>query len=421
MSAVAEDAAGAADAPAEALPEPTPLLSPREGLPAVVSDEAALAQTVRAFAAGSGPVAVDAERASGYRYVPRAYLVQLRRAGAGTALIDPLGVPDLSALGVALADAEWVLHAASQDIPSLRGVGMAPPRVFDTELAGRLLGLPRVGLGPLVEAQLGFRLEKGHSAADWSTRPLPEPWLHYAALDVELLLELRDRLEAHLAAAGKLEWARQEFAYVAAMADPAPRSDPWRRTSGLHRVRDLRRQAVVRELWQERDAVAQERDIAPGRVLTDAAIIQAASAQPRSVPELEALPGFRGRGARRRSSRWAAAVGRALALPEAELPQPLGRDADVPPPSARQWPARDAAAAGRLAAVRAAVAELAERHTVPAENLVPPDAVRRLCWRPPDDLSEQSVAAELNGFGARPWQVELVAGPLCAALRQTKR
>lgn len=161
-----------------------PLLTPRDGIPEVVTTPEALDRMVDAFAAGTGPVAIDAERASGYRYSQRAYLVQIRREGAGTALIDPIECPDLGSLDAALGDTEWVLHAATQDLPCLAEVGMRPRALFDTELAGRLLSLPKVGLAPLVETMLGFHLEKGYSAADWSTRPLPNAWLNYAALDI---------------------------------------------------------------------------------------------------------------------------------------------------------------------------------------------------------------------------------------------
>ena len=229
------------------------------------------------LAAGTGPVAVDAERASGFRYSQRAYLVQLRRAGAGTALIDPIPLgSDLRELDPALAGPEWVLHAASQDLPCLAEVGLAPASLFDTELAGRLAGLPRVGLGPLVEQLLGLSLEKGHGAADWSRRPLPDDWLVYAALDVEVLVELRDVLAELLAEQGKLEWARQEFEAVRTAGPPAPRAEPWRRTSGIHKIRKPRALAAVRALWEARDRLAAERDIAPGRVLPDAAIVDAA-------------------------------------------------------------------------------------------------------------------------------------------------
>ncbi|MFF2191752.1 HRDC domain-containing protein [Streptomyces sp. NPDC058157] len=394
---------------------PIPLLEPREGIPPVVADAEALAGVVAAFAAGTGPVAVDAERASGYRYGQRAYLVQLRREGAGSALIDPVGCPDLSALGEALSGTEWILHAATQDLPCLREIGMAPTTLFDTELAGRLAGFPRVGLGAMVESVLGYQLEKGHSAVDWSTRPLPEPWLRYAALDVELLVDLRDALEKELDRQGKLEWARQEFDAIASAPPAPPRKDPWRRTSGMHKVRRRRQMAVVRELWEARDRIAQRRDVSPGKVLGDAAIVEAALAVPANVHALSALPGYGQRMGRRQLDQWMAAVDRAKALPESELPQPGAAPSGPPPP--RAWADKDPAAAARLSAARAAVSELAEGLNLPQENLITPDTVRRLCWEPPRNADADSVAEALSGYGARPWQVEQVTPALVTALR----
>ncbi|MGW0284090.1 ribonuclease D [Streptomyces sp. NPDC003236] len=402
------------DAGASVLGAPTPLLEPREGIPPVIADEAALAEVIAAFAAGSGPVAVDAERASGYRYGQRAYLVQLRREGAGSALIDPVACPDLSGLGEALTGVEWVLHAATQDLPCLREIGMVPTRLFDTELAGRLAGFPRVGLGAMVEGVLGFVLEKGHSAVDWSTRPLPEPWLRYAALDVELLVDLRDALEKELDRQGKLDWALQEFGAIAAAPPAEPRKDPWRRTSGMHKVRRRRQLAVVRELWQTRDRIAQRRDVSPGKVLSDAAIVEAALSLPANVHALAALNGFGHRVGRRQLDQWQAAVDRAKALPEAQLPQP-GQQVTGPPPP-RAWADKDPAAAARLSAARAGVSALAEQLGMPQENLVSPDTVRRVCWEPPAAVDAGTVADALAGYGARPWQVEQVTPVLVAAL-----
>ncbi|MGW2385926.1 HRDC domain-containing protein [Streptomyces sp. NPDC001658] len=393
---------------------PIPLLEPREGIPPVIADEDSLAEVIAAFAAGSGPVAVDAERASGYRYGQRAYLVQLRREGAGSALIDPVACPDLSALGEALSGVEWVLHAATQDLPCLREIGMVPTRLFDTELAGRLAGFPRVGLGAMVEGVLGFVLEKGHSAVDWSTRPLPEPWLRYAALDVELLVDLRDALEKELDRQGKLEWAQQEFAAIAAAPPAEPRKDPWRRTSGMHKVRRRRQLAVVRELWEARDRIAQRRDVSPGKVLSDAAIVEAALSLPVNVHALAGLNGFGHRMGRRQLEQWQSAVDRAKALPEAQLPQP-GQPVTGPPPP-RAWADKDPAAAARLSAARAAVSALAEQLNMPQENLITPDTVRRVCWEPPNVVGAESVGEALAGFGARPWQVEQVTPVLVAAL-----
>ena len=269
------------------------LTEPADGLPPVIATADDLAAAVARLAAGSGPVAVDAERASGYRYGQKAYLVQLRRAGAGTVLIDPIACPDLSGLGAALADVEAVLHAASQDLPCLAEIGYQPRELFDTELAGRLLGYPRVALGTMLEEVLGFRLAKEHSAADWSVRPLPAEMLKYAALDVEVLVELRDALAAQLDEQGKTEWARQEFAAVAAAPPAPPRADPWRRTSGIHKVRTRRALAVVRELWQTRDEIARDADLSPRRVLSDQAIVDAARAEvgkPRANRQAAARP-----------------------------------------------------------------------------------------------------------------------------------
>ncbi len=410
MSADALEPVGPEEAPREL----RALDAPRDGVPPVVATPAALADAVAALAAGHGPVAVDAERASGHRYGQRAFLVQLRREGTGTVLLDPAALPDLSAVGEALAGAEWVLHAASQDLPCLADVGLRPDTLFDTELGSRLAGLERVGLAAVVEELLGLSLAKEHSAVDWSVRPLPEPWLRYAALDVEVLVDLRDALADELEQQGKLDWARQEFAALAASAPAVPRTDPWRRTSGMHRVRTRRQLAVVRELWWARDALAREQDVSPGRIIPDSSIVEAALAQPTTRRALVALTAFTGRGSRRHADLWAETVQRALALPDADLP-PQHLPTEGPPPP-RLWADRDPAASARLARARTALAAVAAEHALPVENLVPPDAIRRLCWAPPVPLDADAVRVGLRERGARPWQVELTAGALLTAL-----
>lgn len=394
-----------------------PLTEPSGGVPPVIETPEAYAAAVEAFAAGTGPVAADAERASGYRYGQRDYLVQLRREGAGTVLIDPIAVPDLSALGAALAGVEWVFHAASQDLPGLAEHGLLPDRIFDTELAARLLGMPRVGLAAVVGDVLGLGLAKEHSAVDWSTRPLPADWLRYAALDVEVLVDLRDALAARLEEAGKSEWAAQEFEAVRLAPPPPARVDPWRRLSGLHTLRSPRSYAVAREMWLARDAEARARDISPGRILRDAAIVAAAAALPATEADLAQIKEFTGRSTRRRVGHWFRPIERALALPDAELPATRGPAADGPPPP-RAWADRDPAAAARLTAARTLVAELSEEHSVPVENLLQPDLLRRLCWTPPEPLDEAGIATRLVVGGARPWQVALMAPALATALAE---
>jgi ribonuclease D len=413
----AEEPTAAADVPAAPAREVELLRQPRDGTPEPLTEPEQLAAAAKTLAAAEGPVAVDAERASGYRYSQRAYLVQLRRAGAGTFLIDPIALPDLSGIDAAIADAEWILHAASQDLPCLAELGMRPNRLFDTELVGRLLGSERVALGTMLEQYLNVSLEKGHSAADWSTRPLPADWLAYAALDVELLIELREVLIAELRRTGKLSWAEQECAAVLDSPQAPPRSDPWRRTSGIHGLRSRRQLAMVRSLWQARDRLAARRDLAPGRTLPDAAIIAAVKANPRTADDLMGLEVFGGPRQRRLADYWFAALAEGRQTPDAELP-PLSNviiDPDAMPAQSR-WRERDPAAADRLAACKDVVQQAAERHRVVSQNLLAGDVIRRLAWRSVRPLTEQAVRDRLAELGARPWQVDLLAADLVTAL-----
>jgi ribonuclease D len=396
---------------------PPPMLTLRDGLPPVVETEAALLDVCARLAAGTGPVAIDAERASGYRYSSRAYLIQLRREGSGTHLVDPIAFESLAPLQEVLEGTEWILHAATQDLPCLTEVGLQPTGLFDTELAGRLLGYPRVGLATLVETLLGYRLAKEHSAVDWSTRPLPEPWLEYAALDVEVLVELREALGAELIASGKADWARQEFDYLRGFEAPA-RVDAWRRTSGLHRVRGRRALGAVRALWETRDEIAEQRDVTPGRIIPDAAIIAAAQALPTERSALLSTKGFHGRGAERYSSRWLAALHEVQEMDEHDLPARSPRGDG--PPLPRAWAEKDPVAAKRLVLARAAMTALAEEQGLPVENVLTPDFLRRTLWTPPRTREPgallDAVAEQLRGYGARSWQIGLAAPVLTRAI-----
>jgi ribonuclease D len=398
-------------------PPPAPLLELRDGLPDVVDTDAGLLEACAALAAATGPVAIDAERASGYRYSNRAYLIQLRREGAGTWLVDPIEMSTLAPLQEALEGSEWILHAATQDLPCLREVGLTPTSLFDTELAGRLLGYPRVGLATLVETVLGQRMRKEHSAADWSTRPLPQSWLEYAALDVEVLLELREHMATELERAGKAQWARQEFDHLLGF-EPAVRVDAWRRTSGVHRLRGRRALGAARALWEARDEIAAERDVTPGRILPDSAIVVAATAMPTDRRALLATQGFHGRGASRYAATWVEALRRVREMDDDDLPTRAPRGDG--PPHPRTWAERDPVADRRFKAAREAMLNLAEVHHLPVENLLTPDYLRRLMWAPPAtrepaELAE-AVRAQLASYGARPWQAELVTGALVGAI-----
>ena len=399
-------------------PQPEPehelLTEPREGMTPLIQTSDDLAQAAERLESGSGPIAIDTERASGFRYSGRAYLIQLRRAGSGTVLVDPIPIENLDPLRAALAGPEWILHAASQDLPCLAELDLHPTRLFDTELAARLCNFEKVGLASITEQLLGFRLEKQHSAADWSSRPLPHDWLVYAALDVELLLELRGKLAAELAKQDKTAWAEAEFEHVRTMGPPAPRKEPWRRTSGIHKVRGARALGRVRAVWEARDALARKLDRAPGKVLPDAAIVEAATNDPTDFAELMSLPGFRRRGGRTNARLWLAALAEARTLSGPELPSTTPPQEG--PPATHRWADRDPDAAERLAAARELVSEVAGEHNLPAENLITPAIVRGLAWEPPKKASEKHIRATLLEAGARPWQVDLLAEGLAKAL-----
>ncbi len=406
-------------------PEPPteayPILAlPADGIPGVVETPEALADTRAALLAGHGALSIDTERAHGFRYSAKAYLIQVRRDGSGTHLIDPTafeyGQPraDFGEFAAELADVEWVLHAASQDLPCLAEVKFLPVKLFDTELAARLLGLAKVNLGALMEQALSLSLLKEHSAADWSRRPIPEDWLAYAALDVERLTDLRDWLIDQLEETGKLDWAHQEFSYLVQHAGDAPRLrlDPWRRVSGLHALRTPAALAIVRELWAAREELAAAEDRAPGRVVPDRAISELAGKLEREQKtrltraDLRTVRGFANRVASRHEAEWLAALDRAAALTRAELPP--RHSTQEGPPQPRSWERRWPASFERFNRVRPALIELAAENALPVENLLSPDHLRRLLWDSPDTTDAETVSARLAELGARPWQRELV-------------
>ncbi|MGU3643708.1 ribonuclease D [Microbacterium sp. C23T] len=368
----------------------------------VIDEVARVGEVARRLADGEGPVAVDVERASGFRYSQRAYLVQVYRRGAGVFLFDPPPIGDFRALEDAIGAEEWVLHAASQDLPSLREIGLEPASIFDTELAARLLGHERVGLGAVVEDTLGITLAKAHSASDWSTRPLPQSWLEYAALDVEHLVDVRDKLVAELVEQGKTEFAAEEFRAVLEREPKPPREEPWRRLSGLHTVRGRKALAVARELWTAREEYAREEDVAPGRLVPDRALVAAVLADPASKSALAAVKDFTGRASRSQLDRWWAAIEAGRAVTQLPLERATGGDT-LPPP--RAWADRNPEADARLKAARPVVEQRAEELHMPTENLLTPELLRRVAWTPPQPLTAASIGEALAALGARSWQI----------------
>ena len=401
------------------------LTAPYQGLPPLVDTPERFQQMVVELAKGQGPFAVDAERASGYRYSARAYLIQIKRTGGGLHLLDPIPFgadnPLFAELNSLWQNEEVILHASTQDLPCLRELGLNPTSLFDTELAGRLIGLPRVGLGALVESLLDIGLAKEHSAQDWSVRPLPEDWLNYAALDVELLIELRNEIAALLIEKSKVRWAEEEFAAILAAPPAAKRVDPWRRTSGMHKIKKRSQLAVVKALWEARDDLAAHLDISPGRILTDAAISTIALASDTAPlltkKDLEKV--LRPIGLRARwfenTPRWLKAIAQALALSEDQCPPSKVKGEGLPP--IKLWRDRFPEKYAPLSHARFNMSARAQELELPVENLLSPELVRQICWRLPDPKDVPQLLAEL---GARAWQIEISAPILIAALGEVE-
>lgn len=414
-------------------PQATPLLKPIGGTPTVVTTEEELSDAINQLESGSGAFAIDAERASGYKYSSRAYLIQIKRTNGGLHLIDPIPFHQQDPFAIhhlfhelndLIRTDEVILHASTQDLPCLREVGLLPSRLFDTELGGRIAGLPRVGLGALVESLLGVSLAKEHSAVDWSARPLPEDWLTYAALDVELLVELREKINELLVAQGKSDWAAQEFSAILQALPSPPRQEPWRRSSGIHKVKRRDQLAIIKTIWHERDNLARAADVAPGKFLSDAALLELALHVPKTRAEMEKV--LRPIGARARwyehTAQWLAAIRTGIAVPESHWPL-MRADSDSMPP-VKIWRDKFPAKFAPLSHARALIEAQAEKLSIPPENLISPELVRRLCWSPPEGatmtLKPDAVNASLVALGARQWQADIVGPLIAAALLERK-
>lgn len=354
---------------------------------------------------GADLVAADTEAAGYHRYQDRVCLLQVATRDA-TYVVDTLAVTDLSPVAGLFADprVEVVFHDADYDLRILnRDFGLAVRGLFDTKIAAQFLGEPAIGLASLVEKYLGIRLEKKHQRADWAQRPLPADLLEYAAEDTCHLPALRDRLRAELETRGRLGWADEEFRIAEAQVRQAPVADGngYLRLKG---TRDLspRQLAALRELFEWREHTAEERDLAPFRVLTNDAMIEIARLMPSSIEGLAKLRGVP-RSLPERSGREVLdAVARARALPESQLPvRPRGPRRPPPDPDFD-------ALVERLRSARDRAADALE---LDRGFLMPRSQLEELARRRP--RTEQEL---LEIPDVRQWQVEAAGALLLDAL-----
>ncbi len=378
-----------------------------DGIPSVVDTPDGLDAVVGHLAASSAPVAVDTERAQGFRYGAEAWLVQVRRDDVGTFLIDSHALPDLRQLSQVL-DAPWVFHSAGQDLPSLEELGMVPTSIFDTEIAARLTGVEHFSLQGTCEEVLGFTLEKAHQNENWSVRPLPKPWLRYAAMDVEVLPALQAALQQRLAESGRQDWAQQEFEY--ARTHPVRSKEPrWQNLKGVGKLRTPRELAIAKELWTAREQIAIASDVSPGRILNNRGIIAAAQTNPQTKRAMSSLDFFRAPTARRYSDEWWAALRTAHGLTPSEMPSRADLQTEEAVPAFRAWKRLRPTAVPRLQEVRSLVQMAAEPLDLDPEVILLPATQRILAWDPlPHGGAIDLVEERLERGEARPWQREII-------------
>lgn len=453
--------------------EPKLLKEPREGVPEVIDTLEAYKEYCNLLASGSGSLAADAERASGFRYGHEDWLIQFKRKGAGIGLLDPIA---LGKLGVdwhefneAVGDAPWIIHDSMQDLPGFFDIGLRPRALFDTEIAAKLLGRKRFGLSSVTEYYLGLTLAKEHSAADWSYRPLPRDWRNYAALDVELLIELEEVMSGELKKQGKLLWANQEFAHLLSKGaqKKAPHPNPWLRISHINvLMHDKIGLMIAKELWQKRDELARQYDIAPTLLLSDAAIIEAGKRKPSNSREFRSIRILNERVRIHTGSEqdkmferyapiqrkikpnvWKVVIEDAISraksgevaiidyaqssndeddcgcsnessliaknVQDAQESQDV-QESQAAPRSMKYWREHHPKRYERLQNVKRSLIKISEDTHTPSEVIIKPQIIRNLCWQ--DDVEHINVKEFLDEQGARMWQSDLIAESVTRAI-----
>ena len=364
-------------------------------------------QTALNSLADAEVVGVDAERASGFRYSMRAYLIQFATEDR-IFLIDPTQFTqsDMKRLSEVVSSKLWLLHSATQDLPCLAELGIVPTKLFDTELAARLIGVEKFGLSSIALELLGLEMAKEHSAADWSMRPLSGEMLIYAALDVDVMHELYTKLMDKLSDLSRMSWAEQEFQRLLSFKPKPQPTDAWRNLPGISKIKETRQLQIAAALYQARDRFASEKDIAPGRLIPDRSIMAAVNQLPLTKKELAGNKEFQGRASRSMLSEWWDAIESSTNL---LVNEPEHDENHIP--NHRSWERRFPEAHARLQLIRPLVAQKATELAVAIEILISPDSLRRVCFQP-----QPNVQNQLRELGVREWQIELVSEVIQAGL-----
>ena len=295
---------------------------PRKYIPRVIDSEPKLTNYLAVLRSADW-VAVDTEADSLHAYPEKVCLIQISTTSSDR-LVDPLAGLDLAPLLEALTGHELIMHGADYDLRLLRKHHeFVPSAIFDTMLAARLLGLRQFGLSHLVEKFLGVKLEKGAQKANWAVRPLTERMERYARNDTHYLKSLADRLKPELEAKRRLAWQQESCARLiqdSTTHRPADMDSVWR-IRGSHLL-ERPALAILRELWQWREAEAVGANRPPFFVMSHEALVQIAAASAAAKPIEPYLPRHI---SERRHSGLVKAIARGQGLSPDYHPKPLRR------------------------------------------------------------------------------------------------
>ncbi len=345
-------------------------------------------------------VGVDVERADAHLYYRRAALIQIG-VRDHCVLLDAVTIEAFPEVDAFFGpDRIAVLHAIENDLEPLAGRGVRADRVADTAIAAAVLGLP-IGLGALLGEVLGVELDGDKGAfqrADWEERPLGPGMANYAAGDVVHLPQLWRELQAMLVNTGRDDWYDQEL--VATIDQAAENRRDWTRVKGSGRLSDQQR-AILRAVWEAREQVAQEENIAPNRLIHDDVLRDLATSPPATEAQLVRRSQRRRSLLRRHAEPLMAAVTAALEGP----PEPKAGDG-------RRWTDTDRAA---YDALRKRRAQLAEELGIDAGVLCPSRPLWAAVIGDPPDADALCRLA-----GLRPWQAAVLAEPLWDAYLQAR-
>ena len=349
-------------------------------------------------------LAVDTEAASFHRYEDRVYLLQISSRNR-TAVVDPLAVERFDRFASILADPqiEVIFHDADYDLRLLeRQYGIRAARLFDTRIAAQFLNEPGIGLAALLQKYFGVTLNKKYQRADWSSRPLSDEMLAYAATDTHYLARLRDELRGQLDALGRLSWVEEEFALLEGVAWAAvePGESSYLRLKGAKALKG-RQLALLRALYDWREGTARRLDRASFRILNNEPLFTMARQPPRTLEELQRVKGVGPETIARRGAEILDAIEQAMAISERDLPR-------LPRPARR---APDPAADARLDRLKAARNLIAKRLDLAPGVACPNGTLEEIARQAPTTLDALEAIPAM-----RRWQREEFGKELLAAV-----